>query len=47
MIENKNFRKSEFNKDKQNIIVRTYNTAKTDIPETHILSNGSYSINDI
>lgn len=30
--------------DMQNIVVRSFNTAKTIVPETHLLSNGSYSI---
>ncbi|MCM8709887.1 cyclic beta 1-2 glucan synthetase [Clostridium sp. SYSU_GA19001] len=30
--------------EKQNIVVRSFNTAKTKLPETHILSNGSYSL---
>ena len=29
---------------RQNIIVRKYTTAKTEMPETHIMSNGSYSM---
>jgi len=33
----------EFNTDKQKIVVRKY-TAKTAMPETHLLSNGSYSM---
>ncbi|WP_010238771.1 GH36-type glycosyl hydrolase domain-containing protein [Clostridium arbusti] len=30
--------------DRANFIVRTYNNPKTEIPETHILSNGVYSM---
>jgi cyclic beta-1,2-glucan synthetase len=30
--------------EKQNIVVRSFNTAKTPMPETHLLSNGAYSI---
>jgi cellobiose phosphorylase len=30
--------------EKQNIVARSFNTAKTAMPETHLLSNGSYSI---
>jgi cyclic beta-1,2-glucan synthetase len=30
--------------EKFSVIVRSYNTAKTETPETHILSNGSYSL---
>lgn len=30
--------------ERTNFIVRTYNSAKTEIPETHILSNGVYSM---
>lgn len=30
--------------DPQSIITRVYKTAKTDIPETHLLSNGTYSL---
>jgi cellobiose phosphorylase len=30
--------------EKQNVVVRSFNTAKTPMPETHLLSNGSYSM---
>lgn len=30
--------------EKQNLIGRRYNTAKTEMPETHLMSNGSYSL---
>lgn len=30
--------------EKQNVIVRTFNTAKTTMPETQLLSNGAYSL---
>ncbi|WMJ80575.1 glucoamylase family protein [Clostridium sp. MB40-C1] len=38
------FEASDTNYDKQNVISRKYNTAKTIIPEVHLLSNGSYSL---
>ncbi|MCY6958910.1 GH36-type glycosyl hydrolase domain-containing protein [Clostridium brassicae] len=38
------FEASDRNYDKQNIISRKYNTAKTIIPEVHLLSNGRYSL---
>lgn len=34
----------DISNEKQNIVVRNYNTAKTESPETHLLSNGSYSV---
>lgn len=30
--------------EKQSMVVRAYNTAKTQMPQTHLLSNGSYSV---
>ncbi|AKN32806.1 NdvB [Clostridium carboxidivorans P7] len=30
--------------EKQNLVTRRYTTAKTEMPETHIMSNGSYSL---
>lgn len=39
-----NFEMSEQNYEKQNIIVRTYETWETPTPETSIMSNGSYSL---
>jgi cyclic beta-1,2-glucan synthetase len=38
------FEASDVSAEKQNIIVRKYTTSKTEIPETHIMSNGNYSI---
>ncbi|MCY6356795.1 GH36-type glycosyl hydrolase domain-containing protein [Clostridium sp. ZS2-4] len=38
------FEASDMSYDKQNIMVRKFNTANTDMPETHLLSNGSYSM---
>ncbi|MDP4145840.1 MAG: glucoamylase family protein [Bacillota bacterium] len=38
------FEVSDTNNDRQNIIVRTYTSARTETPETHLLSNGSYSL---
>lgn len=35
---------TELKEEKQNIIVRRYNTAKTPLPEIQLLSNGSYSL---
>jgi len=32
------------NHNSQNIAIRSFKTAKTDMPETHLLSNGSYSL---
>ena len=34
----------DISSEKQNIVVRNYSTAKTESPETHLLSNGSYSV---
>lgn len=34
----------DINTEKQNNIVRSFNTAKTEMPETHLLSNGRYSL---
>lgn len=34
----------DFINQKQNIIVRNYSTAKTNMPQTHLLGNGSYSL---
>ena len=39
-----NFQSAELNIDKQKIIGRSFKTAKTAMPETLILSNGSYSL---
>ncbi|WP_291639232.1 glucoamylase family protein [Clostridium sp.] len=38
------FNVSEKNMGKQKIIVRKYTTAKTESPETHLISNGNYSL---
>lgn len=38
------FNMTEVNDEKFNVIVRSYNTARTETPETHILSNGNYSM---
>jgi hypothetical protein len=38
------FEVSDMSYDKQNIIFRKFNTANTEMPETHLLSNGSYSM---
>lgn len=38
------FEETDLTMEKQNIIVRKYTTAKTEMPETHIMSNGSYSM---
>lgn len=38
------FELTDINTEKQSLIVRNYNTARTDMPETHLLSNGSYSL---
>jgi len=35
---------AEINLEKQNNIVRSFNTSKTEVPETHLLSNGNYSL---
>ena len=37
------FNVHDLSSEKYSLIVRSYNTAKTDMPETHLLSNGSYS----
>ncbi|MCM0650836.1 cyclic beta 1-2 glucan synthetase [Clostridium swellfunianum] len=39
-----NFEVVDLTTEKQNIVVRTFNTANTPMPETHLLSNGAYSI---
>ncbi|WP_461206771.1 GH36-type glycosyl hydrolase domain-containing protein [Clostridium sp. DL1XJH146] len=38
------FEAYDFVPEKQNIVVRKYNDEDTSIPETHLLSNGSYSV---
>jgi cyclic beta-1,2-glucan synthetase len=38
------FNAMEVDNEKYSVIVRAYNTAKTEMPETHLLSNGSYSL---
>jgi cyclic beta-1,2-glucan synthetase len=38
------FNVADVNDEKLNVIVRNYTTAKTEVPETHILSNGNYSM---
>ncbi|MCY6483224.1 cyclic beta 1-2 glucan synthetase [Clostridium aestuarii] len=38
------FESVDFTNERQNIVVRKYNTACTDMPETHLLSNGKYSL---
>ena len=38
------FEVTESREEKQNIIVRNYNTASTPVPEVQLLSNGSYSM---
>lgn len=38
------FNMAEVTDEKFNVVVRNYSTAKTEVPETHILSNGSYSV---
>jgi cyclic beta-1,2-glucan synthetase len=37
------FSMADISDEKFNVIVRNYRTAKTEVPETHILSNGNYS----
>jgi cellobiose phosphorylase len=34
----------DFINQKQNVIVRNYSTAKTNMPQTHLLGNGSYAL---
>lgn len=34
----------ELNNGRYSVIVRAYNTPKTEMPETHLMSNGSYSV---
>lgn len=38
------YRDSDLSLEKQNIIARKYNTPDTEMPEAHIMSNGSYSL---
>ncbi|WP_234123465.1 GH36-type glycosyl hydrolase domain-containing protein [Clostridium hydrogenum] len=38
------FEVAEFKDERQNIIARTFKTAKTEIPEVQLLSNGNYSV---
>lgn len=38
------FEASDMDYDKQNIIVRKFDTVNTEMPETHLLSNGNYSM---
>lgn len=38
------FESIELNLERQNVVVRSFKTAKTEMPEAHLLSNGNYSM---